>query len=172
MRRSPYWLIVCTLLVLPACDTRPAASAPSGEASGGCAVTQPPAKPIVFPTPDTTASQAYADQFFYGTTDLWTMLPNDGTWSGLPKSTDGYGQKVFWWSAGYSAAAEPQPNLTVTGKRLDGEAGPLAASPTTNASANFGQAMLVGVTLPTTGCWEITGRYRGQDLTFVVKVVP
>jgi hypothetical protein len=30
--------------------------------------------------------------------------------------------------------------------------------------------MLVGVYVPTPGCWEITGEYRGEKLSFVVWV--
>jgi len=32
--------------------------------------------------------------------------------------------------------------------------------------------MLVGVDIPTIGCWEITGRYAGHTLSFVVWVAP
>ena len=32
--------------------------------------------------------------------------------------------------------------------------------------------MLVGMAFPASGCWELTGRYRGQALTFVVRVEP
>jgi hypothetical protein len=30
--------------------------------------------------------------------------------------------------------------------------------------------MLVLVEFPSAGCWELTGRYLGQELTFVVEV--
>jgi len=72
---------------------------------------------------------------------------------------------------GYDWSAEPEPALTVTGKRLDGEAPPLVASKATNAyAADIGSAMLVGVDIPTAGCWEITGQYGEQELSFVVQV--
>jgi hypothetical protein len=32
--------------------------------------------------------------------------------------------------------------------------------------------MMVGMDIPTPGCWEITGRYEDDELTFVVWVVP
>jgi len=32
--------------------------------------------------------------------------------------------------------------------------------------------MLAGVYVPTLGCWEITGEYRGEKLSFVVWVQP
>src|SRR5207247_11186717 len=35
-----------------------------------------------------------------------------------------------------------------------------------------GWAMLVGVEFPASGCWEVTGRYKGQTATFVVQVEP
>ena len=60
----------------------------------------------------------------------------------------------------------------MTGKRLDGEAPPLVASKATNAyAADIGSAMLVGVDIPTAGCWEITGQYGEQELSFVVQVI-
>ena len=97
----------------------------------------------------------------------WTMLRADGRWWHLPHTEAGYTQKVFWWRE------EPQPELTVTGRRLDGPAPPLRASRATNAfHPSFGSAMLVGVDTPTLGCWEITGRYGGHELSFVVWVAP
>jgi hypothetical protein len=32
--------------------------------------------------------------------------------------------------------------------------------------------MITGVDVPTLGCWEITGRYRSHELSFVVSVTP
>ena len=90
----------------------------------------------------------------------------------MPQSEDGISQKVFWWSAEYGLADEPVPGLTVEGRRLDAHSDLLIPSPATNASAEFGAAMLAGVTLPVRGCWEITGHYRGHDLSFVVRVIP
>jgi hypothetical protein len=100
------------------------------------------------------------------------MLGTDGTWSALPHDAAGYTQKVFWWRQGYNVVVEPTPSLTVTGRRLDAAAPPLVASGATNASADFGDAMLVGVDVPTLGCWKITGHYQGHDLSFVVWVAP
>jgi hypothetical protein len=100
-------------------------------------------------------------------------LPQNGIWSALPHNTDGYGQKVFWWREGYSVDAEPQPALTVTGERLDGNAPPLNASGATNAFAkDIGQAMLVGVDFPALGCWKVTGHYKDSQLSFVIWIAP
>jgi hypothetical protein len=35
-----------------------------------------------------------------------------------------------------------------------------------------GWAMLVMVEFPAIGCWELTGEYKGQTLSFVVQVGP
>ena len=42
----------------------------------------------------------------------------------------------------------------------------------TNAFPGPAAAMLVGVYIPTPGCWEITGEYKSQKLSFVVWVEP
>jgi hypothetical protein len=135
-------------------------------------VTTPPDPPFV-PPPPYSPSAPFAGEFWYGTEALWTLLRTDGTWRGLPHNPDGYTQKVFWWRKGYSWTAEPAPQLSVTGRRLDAPAPPLHVSKATNAFAqDIWSAMLVGVDFPTLGCWEITGRYEGHELSFVVWVAP
>jgi len=80
-------------------------------------------------------------------------------------------QKVFWWRDGYDWRTETTPQLTVEGMRIDRTAKPLVASPATNAfSTDIGSAMLVLVEVPASGCWKITGDYRGAQLTFVVSI--
>lgn len=133
-----------------------------------CPVTQP-ADPPFTPSAPYPASAPNAGQFWYGEEDLWTMLPVDGTWPQLAHS-----EKVFWWREGYDGSEEPEPDLAMSARRLDGPA-PEAHSdpPATNAYHNdFHWAMLQGFTVPTPGCWEITGMYGGHELSFVVWVAP
>jgi len=173
MRSSNYWLITLIAIALSACGTIAPTDALTTEAPDTCPVTPAPLSAFVPPAPfPAQPPTAYAGQFWYGTPALWTMLGADGSWGGLPKSAGGYSQKVFWWSAGYRASGMPVPALTVSGRRLDGPSDPLLAARATNASADFGEAMLVGVVLPEPGCWEITGNYQGHDLSFVVRVTP
>jgi hypothetical protein len=47
-----------------------------------------------------------------------------------------------------------------------------AAMPPTNAFQGPGSAMLTGVYVPTPGCWEITGDYQRNKLSFIVWVEP
>ena len=74
---------------------------------------------------------------------------------------------------GYDWLREPTPLLTVTGKRLDAPAPPLVASQASNGFQDQVKSfMVVGVNVPTEGCWEITGRTGDQELRFVVWVTP
>ena len=99
------------------------------------------------------------------------MLPQTGVWEYLPHNPNGYSQKILWWRDGYVWNEEPEPNLFVSGERLDASAPPLIASKATNAFASdIGSAMLVGVDFPTLGCWKITGRYNNAELSFVIWV--
>ncbi len=114
-----------------------------------------------------------SDLFWYGSEGLWTALPKNGIWSDLPLNPEGYTQKILWWSESFSVDSEPEPNLTVSGERLDEEAPPLKVSRATNAFAeDIGSAMLVGVDFPTAGCWKVTGQYKKAELTFVIQISP
>ncbi|RPJ23776.1 MAG: hypothetical protein EHM33_19875 [Chloroflexi bacterium] len=119
------------------------------------------------------SNPGFEGQFWYGSHSLWTALPKDGAWFGLPHNPEGYTQKLFWWREGYFWNKEPEPDLTVTGERLDASAPPLIVSKATNAYADdISSAMLVGVDFPTLGCWRITGKYADAELSFVIWVAP
>jgi hypothetical protein len=114
----------------------------------------------------------YEGYFWYGTDDLWVSLPDDAVWHSLPRDAHGYSQKIPWWSEGYYWDGEPQPELIVTGERLDGDAPPMEASSANGAySSDMGSAMMMGAAIPTDGCWKITGKYKDAELSFVVWVV-
>ena len=131
-----------------------------------CPVTKNGAASFVPTSPELSISSG---QFWFGTGTLWTSLPESGEWNGLPHTRDGYSQKTFWWSEGYSALDEPNPELKVSGKRLDSPTVVLKTSPAAHAIASdIGSAMLSGVVFPSTGCWEITGQYKGGSLTYVI----
>jgi len=134
-----------------------------------CPVTIPQDPTFMPPAPyDSLGFEGY---FWFGSASLWTSIPRGGAWFGLPDNPEGYTQKVFWWRDGYIWNEEPEPNLIVTGERLDAEAPPLKVSKATNAYArDIGSAMLVGVDFPTFGCWKITGKYQDAELSFVIWV--
>ena len=137
-----------------------------------CPITLAPDTPFNAPAPH-SPSAPWDSMFWYGSASLWTVLPESGIWSGLPLNPDGYTQKVLFWRQGYVWTDEPEPALTVTGQRLDAPAPPLNVSRATNAfAADIQSAMLVGIDFPTLGCWQITGRYAEQQISFVIWVAP
>lgn len=141
-----------------------------------CPITRAPDVAFIPPEPYPSAPpERYENQFWFGTAELWTMLGTDGTWYALPQSNNGYGQKVFWWSQSFDSKVDPFPAFSVTVEQLDTHAPSapnVVAQEATNASADFGTAMLTGVQIPSLGCWKVTGQYNDSELSFVVWVAP
>jgi hypothetical protein len=129
-----------------------------------CAVTRPSEHPFVPPRPYLANGVNW-----FGTDRLWTFLPSDGIW--------GQGEKTFWFREDWSHYHRWIPDeiamkLTITARRLDAPTPPpeISAGPTFNR--DWKAFMLGGISLPTPGCWEITGRYEDAVVQFVVWVVP
>ena len=137
-----------------------------------CPVTT--AENVYFRAPEPFSPTAPWDGiFWYGTEGLWTALDQAGVWAKLPKTSDGYTQKIMWWSDSYVLKDELEPALAVSGQRLDAKAEPLRFYGATNAMAeDIGEAMLTGVEFPTLGCWQVKGEYKNSELTFVVWIAP
>jgi hypothetical protein len=135
-------------------------------APDSCPVTKASARPFIPPWP--YDAEPYPGGSWFGTDRLWIAPPEDGTWTGLGHYTPidpTFRQKMQWWRQGYDYRTEPQPKLKVTGKRLDAPAPPLMAEASNVAGPK--PSMMVGMNFPTLGCWEITGHYEGDELTFV-----
>jgi hypothetical protein len=143
----------------------------AGDTLSKCPITTPLDPP--FTPPEPAPHSAPRDNFWYGSDSLWTALPQNGVWADLPHHPEGYTQKLIWGRKGYSWMEEPEPQLTVSGRRIDEHAPPLRADKASNAYAgDIGSVMMVGVDFPALGCWEITGRYAEAELSFVVWVGP
>jgi hypothetical protein len=137
-----------------------------------CHVTKP-TQPFIPPAGYAAPTQppGYYNAEWIGTARLWTMVPRSGeVWYGLPQGPDGLSQKTYWWSADFDVTHEPHPAISVLGHRLDGPGRFEVPGPGTNAEADFGSAMLVGVDIPTAGCWQITATYRQASLTYIAWV--
>src|SRR5882724_1308927 len=145
-------LLIQTSLAQPAQTT-------TGDVPETCPVTNASDHPFIPPWPYPKVPDLGGSWF--GTDRLWIALSIDGAWSG-------YRQKMQWWRQGYDYRTEPEPNLKVTGKRLDAPAPPLMAE-TSNVGGPI-PSMMVGMNFSTPGCWEITGRYESDELTFVLWV--
>ena len=142
-----------------------------------CPVTKPPAVP--FKPPSQYELDENGKAFWLGTEKLWTVLRKSGVWEWAPHppGPDEYKvqpltEKTFWMSVDFNWATEWRPKLRVTGRRLDGFATRLRTLPPTNAFPGPSAAMLSGVYVPAPGCWEITGEYHGQKLSYVIWVKP
>jgi hypothetical protein len=137
-----------------------------------CPVTTVQSGSLTAPEPY-SASAPWEGFFWYGSEGLWTALHEDGVWSKLSGTPDGYIQKIPWWSDRYSLKDEQRPALAVSARRLDAEASPLRFYGATNAfTEDSGEAMLTGVEFPTLGCWEVRGEYKKSELVFIVWLAP
>jgi hypothetical protein len=132
----------------------------------GCSVTESPRQPFVAPKPF-AALPLEQGKFYFGWDDFWTILPKDGVWSGDQR-------KIAWFSKDYWSLREPNPDLAVDARRLDGSALRVRADRATNGFISEHQTsfMLNSIEFPASGCWEISARYRTHYLKFVVWVTP
>src|SRR5262245_28894115 len=139
-----------------------------------CPTTTPPSETFVPPTPYPT--QLPSDSFWLGSEKLWTSRNKSGLLRGYWRTDREigkhkiYSEKVFWWRKGYDWRAENPPQLKVSGRRLDAPAAPFYVDHAYVANITI-PAMLTVIGIPTPGCWEITGDYKGDKLSFVVWVV-
>jgi hypothetical protein len=126
---------------------------------------------------------------WYGSDALAVELIRDAVWHTTgPRAR--IAVKLAWWSSAYRPGTESKLNVDI--KNLSG--GPMTARADEPANMYLGEVqglteaqleatlyesdgalnkwrMLVGVDFPDPGCWEITGEYLGQTLTFVVETV-
>jgi hypothetical protein len=124
-----------------------------------CVITRPPEPGLA--VPDDWPARPTSG-VWYGTPDLWTVLPTDGS-SPTPR-------KSVWWSARFEGGIEePKPDVNVTWERLDASA-PIVqvlGQGTNASSAADGSFMIAGGDPLTAGCWSVTASYRGTNLSYV-----
>jgi hypothetical protein len=177
-RRRRFCFAAIALMMLSL--VMPAASFAGSAVAAACAVTLPSEPAFIPPGPYPKIPPGAPGIFWHGTSGLWTMLRSNGVLTGMTVSSPARRgafvtrEKVFWWSPGFHPIGTPDPPLKIEGRRLDGEAPRLAQPWVTNASVPEwgGWTMLIMLELPTPGCWEVTGSYYGDSVTFVVWVTP
>lgn len=87
-------------------------------------------------------------------------LPGGGSHATINENGSIDAKQGWWrWADG---------RLRVSGARIDASAPPLRAHVPDGYGSDGAQP--VGLTFPTTGCWQIVGRVGNASLTYVVKV--
>ena len=170
--RTATILAIAAIAVAAASSASALAANASDQAPSTCPVTKPPDP--AFRSPPPYHADAGNGMFWFGTEKLWIGLNTSGVWSlrHYTPEEPSFRQKMLWFRQGYKATAA-RPKLVVTGKRLDGPAPPLGVDGPHGAWLTEDPAqtfMTVGYNIPTTGCWEITGEYGEDILSFVVWV--
>ena len=156
------------LVVLLLLSMLAAAQQPTANRRGACRTTEPPNPPFVAPAP--YPPNAPEGRFWYGTDALWTMLSVDARWSDNLNGK-GHVTKLVFWRRGFDWRTEHEPALTITGRRLDGDAPPVSSSHANAVFTTDQPAMMTGIAIPSAGCWELTARYNGHQLSFVVELM-
>jgi hypothetical protein len=165
MTRTLTTSVALAVLAVGAATPEPASTA---GASRSCRVTLP--NHVVPPDAGFTAAG-----FNYGTAYLRAHLywprgtltagirPDGGAMAIVNPDGSIYA-KLGWWRG-------TPGRLVVRGRRLDGRAPPLRAD--VPPSESYGDVGFIptGLTFPTVGCWQVTGKVRNASLAFVVRVV-
>ena len=112
--------------------------------------------------------------YWYGTSAFWTRLAADGVWhtTGNVDRNGGYVAKLFFWSRDFDWRKEPQPDLIITAQRLDADVPSTADSHASTIFIGGKPAMMIGLHVPSAGCWQVNGHYGDHIVTFVVSVEP
>jgi hypothetical protein len=131
----------------------------AADGHAGCPVTMPPEPGFVPPDPD-RATSATPSGAWYGTAELWTVLPIDGSYQ--PR-------KSVWWSEEFDGGrVEQTPDIAVTWERLDLDRPAITEDRGTNAhTPEDGWFMIAGIDPDEPGCWRVTATYRDAELSYV-----
>jgi hypothetical protein len=159
-------LLLATLLTLVALNARADDAEAQKPIPDDCPVTIP-VEPRYIPPPPHKAPES-GSMFLHGSDALYTQLYSDGRWHGL-KSANGTRNKLFWYRKNAEWLEEFPYQLTVTAKRIDADEPMIAFPRVNNAVMGKEVAMLLALELRP-GCWEVTGNYKSDYLSFVVWV--
>jgi hypothetical protein len=138
-----------------------------------CPVTKAPARAFVPPAPYN--SNPLSGGFLLGSESLWTFVPTYGL--GDPSRPEGppYALKLVYWHPGLNWHHTDETNdLTVVARRLDAPSAPSVFTHRASmvghlsAEASAEVAMMIGLDLPSAGCWEIAADFKGEHLNYVI----
>ena len=138
----------------------------SADRRAGTSKTCPVTVPNRMPPPSAARSALPpVPPVFHGNGKVWVKLWPLGVIAARPVVVTANGSidiKLPWWR-------KVPGRLTITGKRLDGQAPRLRS----NIPAGYGTTgfQATGVIFPTQGCWKVIGRVGATRLVFVTLVV-
>lgn len=141
--------------------TNTATASPAAQAAAeNCPVTQPE---WVKPPEDAAAPNepAFGNYYLNRDRSIWVgayWADNENYVLRVDKN----GIKVGW----FRPAGE---TLVITGKRIDGDAPPLASHVPCCYPTRF---QATGLYFPKEGCWQVTGRAASSEIVFYVRVLP
>jgi hypothetical protein len=96
--------------------------------------------------------------------------PEGEVWEDLPEDHGRFSEKTFWWSEAYPPNEEPTAPITLAGQRLDRPGSFDVRGPGGGGfREDIGSFMLVGIEIPA-GCWKLTARYMGAELSYTSLV--
>lgn len=135
-------------------------------------------EPAFVPPVAYLASHTPSGMFWYGSTELWTLLDTEGTWKeslttySATEHMSHYTTKLTYWAASFDARSEVEPALTVIARRLDKNLPTVVSGPASSVFVHgpMPPGMMTTIDLPTSGCWNITAKYRSNKLSFVRSV--
>lgn len=156
-------------LALVALEQAAAADRKQTPIPASCPVTRSTPETRFTPPPPHEAAKADGPMFWYGSDALYVFLSSDGRWRGIT-SPAGTRNKSFWYRKDAEWLEEFPYQLRVTAKRLDA-AGPMITFHRVN-NAIMGEevAMLLMLELPERGCWQVSGNYKADYLSWVTWV--
>ena len=114
---------------------------------------------------DPGADPVHGYWYVNGDRSIWVSVPRDGWPAGGRVYRGNHvisGQKTYWVRPRGTA-------LTITGRRLDAAAPPVAADLPCCYTSGF---QIVALHFPTEGCWEVKAAAGDRELSFVTKVSP
>ena len=154
-------VVLMLLLLLSAEPRYSRGSSPVGAA---LASSTPAACPVTYPDGSSPPGEQSHPAVGYANKNktIWVGIPTSGVMA-VRLEKDGWlwAPKIAWGRGVHG-------RLALTGRRLDQSALPMR-SVVSDSYADIGfQPTSLG--FPSEGCWEITGRVGGEELTFVNKV--
>jgi hypothetical protein len=145
------------------------------QGSDACAATEPYQASLFIP-PLPYRQKAGPGQFWFGTNRLWTSLPIDGTWKGLPQHSPGdlsFREKMAFYRQGYTVDNDPQPpKLVIKARRLDTDSSSYVLDQpiTVWHDDRDHPFIMTGINFGALGCWEIRARYSDDEIRFVIRI--